>query len=370
MEKENKNNKPGVLDRAKAVIGQGIEAAKKSVEKLFTPMEDTQYKNEIIAVALTEKLATYYNGIESGVHDLEYSDKWEEGQFNVSAKLINLQSISPDKNIAQNEGVSPDIQEANLKAEVELVQQPNVYMPAPGIGGIDTMHASIIPLFNSEPVIHRIVLEITHSTNADGIIAGHIRDMVAKKYPHGRLIDRKIPLNITDESVSSDHLIAETEGSKKGYLRFIKFPIKKVLVENKVDDCLSVTNYDFQVEEPQELYTIQFPDKSDVLSALKGEKKKLHKQVIEFMGGTRNPFKRLFFSFGKHFRKVELLDNATATELSFTAEFDCTIGFTRSFTVSVEMIYGLEPVLLKKAEKAMVLRYLRHDFFVVRNIAK
>ena len=368
MEKDDKEKKPGVLGRAKAalehggsVIQKGLEAAKKGINKLFTP-EEIESKNDIVAAALIRKLSSYYNGIEPEIINVELSEEEEPGQFNVSARVLNLLSTSQDG--------AQDVQEANLMAEVEVPQHVNVFMSDPGIGGIDTMHANLVPVFNIEPVVYRIALEITNSTAASRIIESKIRKIIAEKYPFGRLIDRNLPLDTTDETLSRDHLIVDStikNGRKNEFLRLVKFPMKKVPVEKKADDCLTITDYEYQLEAIQELYTVEFPDQKEVLHTLKKDKKILHKQVVEFMGSSsRNPFRKLFFSIRK-LQNIELKDNAAGNELVFSVDFDCVAGFTRSYTVSTDLIYALEPVLLRKTEKTLVLRYLRHDYFIIRS---
>jgi hypothetical protein len=353
------------VEHGGSVIHKGIEAAKKGVDKFLTAVDETVPYNELVARELAVKLSGYYSGIEPEINNVIISGDWEPGRFNASAKVLNIHSTSSC------------IQEADLEAEVEITRQFILPMPTPGIEGIDAIQSNFIPAFDTQPKVHRIVLDITNSTNTAEIINSRINEAVKINYPHGRVLGGITPPDITGEFFCKRFIrdTAVLKGRRKEIVRFVKFSIKKVPADKQVDDCLLVRDYEYQNLPPEELFTVDFPGSGGILRILKNEKKFLHKRVIEQLTeseetGFFSLFRKLFFRIKKPFRNIELKDIASETTMTFYVEFDCVAGFSRPYTVSADFVFAQNSAAGRRGEKAITLKFLKHDDFVIKPAAK
>ena len=351
---ENDKGKKTIKER----LSGAIQAAKKGIDKLLTPSETVSY-HESISRELIEKLSGYYDGVEPVISDLEILEALVAGQFNVSAKVTNLRSAVSG------------IQEADLLAEVEVSEMHNFIMPTPGFVGIDTIPPSFIPVFDPTPKINRIALEITNATLSSEAAYGRIQEILNKSYPSAKPLDMNTPLSITSDTLFCERLVRDTAADSKGrnrdFFRLLKFSVKKAAVDRKVDDCLFVKDYEYQLEPPEEIFSLEFPKSEDLLPILKKEKGILLKQVDEFLGaGSLNFFNRLFFRIRVPVRKIEPNDNISETDVSFSIEFDCAAGFNKLYSVTTEIFFSIARLDEKKGGKTANLKYLRHGDFVIR----
>jgi len=346
--------------KKKHFLKKVIDRVKKGLDKLLAPEEEIDLVAELVGAALAKKLSSYYNKSEPEIGNLEFTEEWKAGEFNLTAQVMNLQSSLDFHG-------SADVQDANLQAEVEISREINTFIPVTGIIGMETMNTNLAPVHNTVPVIHKIKLEITSSSKASGIAESGIRDIIAKKYPGSRLADKSVPLIILDPANFSkdgnlfcEKLIVDSDDPKKRnkeFFRLVKIIIKKIPVEKKIDECLTIEDCEYKIEEPRELGIIKFPDEKTILQILNAEKKSLQNKVLEFMGpGFRGPFRKLFFGIKKPFKKIELKENAADSVLTFGVEFVCTVGFSGTCTVSTEMSW--------RFEKSMILKYLEHTEFI------
>ena len=350
-------------DSVKTVLGQGVESVKKGLKKAVETIAATlaqpdpsliteEFKNTIIE-ELCIRLSAYYSGVMPEITDFAIGDNSEANEFNISARISNLHSSSLG------------IQEANLQSLVEIPDASYYHIPVPGAYGLDTFPPAHLPIYDYKPRIKKISLEITNSDYRSEVTYNIIQDMVKRKYPHANLIDKTTSMEITNEASFCERFISDS-GSAGGHkLRFIRFPVKKVPVEKIVDECLFITDYEFQLQPPEDVYAVDFPSPKNIKKILMTEKTILQGKLINNEKGFANGLRKLFFRISDNFGRVEAID-AAEREISFSMEFTCLSGFgpfSKSLKVSTVFYYAIDPIQNPRGDKTMTLRYLKRDDF-------
>ena len=354
----------GAKDSVKSVLGQGVESVKKGLKKAVETIAATlaqpdpgllaeEFKN-IIVEELTLRLSTYYSGVMPEITDLTIEDNSAANEFNISAKITKLHSSSLG------------IQEANLQALVEIPDASYYHIPVPGAYGLDTFPPAPLPIYDYKPRIKKIALEITNSNYRSEIAFNVIQDMVKRKYPHAELIDKSTPMEINNETISCERFISDraaARGGQNNLLRLIKFPVKKVPLEKIVDECLYITDYEFQLQPPEDVYTIDFPNPREIKKTLMKEKNILLNKANDTEKGFARGLRKLFFRIGDNFNKIEPR-TASEEEISFEMEFNCISGFgpfSKSLKFSTVLYYAIDPHTNNRGDKTMSFRYLKRD---------
>jgi len=364
LEKPKKKGMPAILENAKQSLGTAIEKGKEAVKKgmetiasVLSPHDSAAISNEnytYVAEELAKKLMTYYNGALPVISGLEFKADNAAGKFDVTAKAVNLHNNSRG------------VQEADLKAIVEIPNPLNYVIPASDVSGMITFHPIPAQEIDLKPKIHKIDLEITNTSHIPELFQTYIRETIQTKYPHGTLIGQTGQIIFKNETDYCELFISDTaegsKGSDKKIIRLLKFPVKKVPVEMTVDECLSIRDYECRLLPPEEIFKIDFPEPRQIRKELEKEKSVLRNQIYDkmksgFMRVMRKPFLRIKTPA----RKTEPNNINAGNELSFNIEFDCVTGigpFAKSFPVSVEFFYAID------GENIKSLRYLRHGDFI------
>ena len=361
MGDENKPQKTGFLSSLK----RGIKKAIKAIAAVFSP-PDPELLNvdskSIIIEALTQKLSSYYSGAEPEINELSYTEDNELKEFNVSAVIKNLHSKSAG------------VQEAKLRAWLEMPGAEYCHIPVPGAYGVDTFPPNPLPIYNYRPRIKKMILEITNSNYRNEIALDNIQEIIKNKYPLARLVDKTTPMNLGNEDEFCERFISDSivnsRGKNTNMLRYLRFPIMKVSVDREVDEVLTIRDFEFQLEPPESLFTLDYPDTKDISRILNREKNTISNLTSEGMGrGLFHSLGKLFFriEMGKDSGIIEPRENSTDEEISFDIKFNCISGFgsgAKVSTVGTVFYYTAVAGVNKNGEKIMTMRYLKRDNFI------
>ncbi|MCL2093440.1 MAG: hypothetical protein FWH12_04510 [Treponema sp.] len=342
----------------KGVLAGVIGAVKKGLDSILVPPnppDSEDPRDHPLYKELLLKLSPHFFGEGLEIRDLKILRHWSNGDLNVTGRLINVQDYH-------------ELKEADLRAEVKLGEQDFLPMPVTGVAGIDYFQPSLMPIIDSMPVVHRILLEVS-STSYDGEEAvSKIQGAISSKYPHSRLIGRREPLVINDETPYCDCFIsdraADAMGKVKKLARFVRVPITKEGTDRDLDEWVSIRDYTYKFLSPENLYTVEFPDPKDLGRILQIEKRILRELVFRHMGTDKVRFlHKLFFRIKGSIRNIEPLEGDTPDEISFQIDFSCAVGILEQYRVSSVFTYAIDSQ--GSEGKVMPLRYLRHGGFSI-----
>ena len=341
--------KEGLLGSVKKGLKKAVDTIASTLTQPESLTISEEFKN-VIAEELVRRISAYYTGSEPKIKELRFTENDTGTEFNVTAQVTDLYSSSSGR------------QEAELYGEVEMPDVSYYHIPVPGAYGIDTFPPAPMPIMDYRPKINNVILGITKSEFISEVSFDRIQESLSRNFPHGKLIDKTTPLGLSEDALFCQRLISDAPsvlGAKgKSVLRYVKFPISKVKVDKEVDECLTIRDYEYQLQAPEIVSSGDFPRAGEIENILTQEKDTIRKKVFDgpdkgLFRGLRKMFFRIRVSSGK----IVPNNNATEEELSFNVDFDCVSGVgpvSRVKTVPAVFYYSIEP-------KTMALKYLRHE---------